>query len=177
MARRRTLLLSRRRQFRGMSTATSTTCSTLCSGIATNTVGGTSFLRLPPPSRLINRRSLRLISAAAAAPFGRGVGGIHHHKRGVCGGVIFNQPLELFRDRYFSSSAGGGEEDYYTILGVDEGTSSDEIKRMYLKKAKECHPDMNPNDPSANAKFQRLSKAYSVLKVVLYFFDKLHRYD
>ena len=53
--------------------------------------------------------------------------------------------------------------DFYGILGVDRGASADDIKRAYRKRARELHPDANPDDPSAEDKFKELSRAYEVL--------------
>jgi hypothetical protein len=54
-------------------------------------------------------------------------------------------------------------KNYYRILGVPPGVSSEEVKRAYRKLAKELHPDRHPNDPSATAKFQALNEAHTVL--------------
>ena len=53
--------------------------------------------------------------------------------------------------------------DYYEILGVSRSASQDEIKRAYRTLAKKYHPDRNPNDPSAEAKFKEVKQAYSIL--------------
>ncbi len=55
------------------------------------------------------------------------------------------------------------KRDYYEVLGVGKGTSTDEIKKAYRKLAKQYHPDVNPGDKEAEAKFKELSEAYSVL--------------
>jgi molecular chaperone DnaJ len=54
-------------------------------------------------------------------------------------------------------------KDYYQILGVARGTALAEIKRAYRKLARKYHPDLNPGDKSAEAKFKEIQEAYSVL--------------
>ena len=54
-------------------------------------------------------------------------------------------------------------KDFYTILGVAENASADEIKKAYRKLAKKNHPDANPNDSAAAERFKEISEAYSVL--------------
>ena len=53
--------------------------------------------------------------------------------------------------------------DYYKILGVSRDASSQDIKKAYYHEAKKHHPDLNPNDPKAKERFQRLAIAYEVL--------------
>ena len=56
-----------------------------------------------------------------------------------------------------------GKEDYYKTLGIAKGASEDEIKKAYRKMAKKYHPDANPGDASAEAKFKEVSEAYETL--------------
>ena len=51
----------------------------------------------------------------------------------------------------------------FTILGLAEGTGLEEIKAAYRKLAFKLHPDLNPGDPQASTKFQRLNEAYVCL--------------
>ena len=53
--------------------------------------------------------------------------------------------------------------DYYEVLGVDRSASDSEIKKAYRKLAMKNHPDRNPDDPEAEARFKEASEAYSVL--------------
>ena len=53
--------------------------------------------------------------------------------------------------------------DYYKILGVDKNIPQKDVKKAYLKRAKQFHPDLHPDDPKAKAKFQALTEAYDVI--------------
>ena len=65
------------------------------------------------------------------------------------------------------------KKDFYEVLGVDKGASEDEIKKAYRKTAKKYHPDLNPGDKEAEAKFKEAAEAYEVLSDK----DKRARYD
>ena len=65
------------------------------------------------------------------------------------------------------------KRDYYEVLGVSKGASDDEIKKAYRKLAKQYHPDLNPGDTAAEAKFKEANEAYEVLSDS----DKKARYD
>ena len=56
------------------------------------------------------------------------------------------------------------KRDFYDVLGVQRRANADELKSAYRKKAKELHPDRNPDDPKADQKFKELNEAYDVLK-------------
>ncbi len=53
--------------------------------------------------------------------------------------------------------------DYYKTLGVDKKASAEEIKKAYRKLARQYHPDRNPDDKQAEARFKEISQAYDVL--------------
>ena len=55
------------------------------------------------------------------------------------------------------------KRDYYEVLGVDKSASADDIKRAYRQLAKKYHPDMNPGDQEAEAKFKEVNEAYAIL--------------
>jgi molecular chaperone DnaJ len=65
------------------------------------------------------------------------------------------------------------KRDYYEVLGVARGTSKDEIKKAYRKLAMQFHPDKNPGNPEAEAKFKEASEAADVLLTD----EKKSRYD
>jgi curved DNA-binding protein len=64
-------------------------------------------------------------------------------------------------------------KDYYATLGVSKTASSDEIKQVYRKLARKYHPDVNPGDQAAEAKFKEVTEAYEVLSDA----DKRKKYD
>src|SRR5918992_3534044 len=63
--------------------------------------------------------------------------------------------------------------DYYDVLGVPRTASEREIRQAYRKLARRYHPDLNPNDKQAEAKFKEIGQAYEVLSDA----DKRKQYD
>lgn len=70
-------------------------------------------------------------------------------------------------------SAMADKRDYYEVLGVQKGASDAEIKKAYRSLAKKYHPDVNPGDKEAEAKFKEVNEAYEVLSDA----DKKAKYD
>jgi molecular chaperone DnaJ len=56
------------------------------------------------------------------------------------------------------------KQDYYELLGVGRSATAEEMKKAYRKLAMKYHPDRNPGDKEAEAKFKEISEAYDVLK-------------
>ncbi|MBQ8290046.1 MAG: molecular chaperone DnaJ [Clostridia bacterium] len=65
------------------------------------------------------------------------------------------------------------KHDYYEVLGITKGASEDEIKRAYRKLAMKYHPDHNPGDKEAEAKFKEINEAYAILSDK----EKKEKYD
>ena len=65
------------------------------------------------------------------------------------------------------------KRDYYEVLGVAKDASDDDLKKAYRKLAKKYHPDMNPGDKNAEARFKEASEAYAILSDA----DKRRQYD
>jgi molecular chaperone DnaJ len=75
---------------------------------------------------------------------------------------LFDKQIKLFYNwsKIVRDMAG---KDYYQILGVNRTASDKEIKQAYRRLARKHHPDLNPNDKSAEARFKEINAAYQVL--------------
>ena len=65
------------------------------------------------------------------------------------------------------------KRDYYEVLGVDKSADDATLKKAYRQLAKKYHPDVNPGDKEAEAKFKEATEAYSILSDP----DKRRQYD
>ncbi len=65
------------------------------------------------------------------------------------------------------------KRDYYEVLGVDKNASPDELKKAYRQLAKKYHPDLNPDNKEAEAKFKEANEAYEILSNP----EKKEKYD
>ena len=65
------------------------------------------------------------------------------------------------------------KRDFYDVLGISKGATNDEIKKSYRKLAMKYHPDKNPNNNEAEAKFKEISEAYEILSSP----EKRQKYD
>ena len=69
--------------------------------------------------------------------------------------------------------AGTDFKDYYSILGISKTASPEEIKQAFRKLARKYHPDVNPGNKQAEARFKEINEAYEVLSDP----DKRKKYD
>ena len=69
--------------------------------------------------------------------------------------------------------AANGYRDYFKVLEVERGADAETIKRSFRKLARQYHPDVNPGDKAAEARFKEISEAYEVLSDP----DKRRRYE
>ena len=79
----------------------------------------------------------------------------------------------LISPPYSISEPAMPENDLYKVLGVSRDASAEDIKKAYRKLSRQHHPDMNPDDKTAEAKFKEIQNAYDVLSEP----DKRKQYD
>ena len=65
------------------------------------------------------------------------------------------------------------KRDYYEVLGVDKKASESDLKKAFRSKARKFHPDKNPDDPDAEARFKEVQEAYAILSNP----DERRKYD
>src|SRR3954469_18613087 len=70
---------------------------------------------------------------------------------------------ERFRKRAIMRRMPVKFRDYYEVLGVGRDATPDDIRKAYRKLARKHHPDVNPNDPTAEERFKEVSEANEVL--------------
>lgn len=102
---------------------------------------------------------------------GKGGGAfLDHQVRQLCDACLL--PLETFQERLgkvahaLSLSGPQPQEDYYGILGLDDGAGILEIKAAFRRLSFVYHPDRNPDDPEAGEQFRKLHQAYRILSNV-----------
>ena len=65
--------------------------------------------------------------------------------------------------RWSSTSGSSGYKDYYEILDITPDATPTEIREAFYRKAKQCHPDVNPSE-EAKAEFMKVKEAFKALK-------------
>ncbi len=105
--------------------------------------------------------------------YAEGTGGgafLDQQVRQLCDACLL--PPEIFQERLgkvahaLNLSAPQSQEDYYGILGLDNGAGILEIKAAFRRLSFACHPDRNPQDPDAGERFRKLHRAYRILSSV-----------
>src|SRR4030042_411650 len=86
---------------------------------------------------------------------------------------IFDKTVEASYNERSNQGTEMPGKDYYQILGVARNASDKEIKQAYRRLARKHHPDLNPGDKSAEARFKEINAAYEVLSNA----EKRKKYD
>src|SRR4030043_275501 len=76
---------------------------------------------------------------------------------------IFDKTVEASYNERSNRKKGMAKKDYYQTLGVSRNASEKEIKQAYRRLARKHHPDLNPGDKSAEARFKEINAAHEVL--------------
>ena len=77
--------------------------------------------------------------------------------------AIQTDPARPRRGRTRGPLLAMAERDYYDVLDVKRDATAEQVKKAYRAKARKLHPDVNPDDPTAEAKFKEAQRAYDVL--------------